>query len=65
MGKLKNTNPDFNSLAKNEEIWFDYVKDQRKRMEELDELRTKSAQLWAEYEKEAKEAGVSEEKLNQ
>ena len=26
MSKLKTDNPEYNSLAKNEEIWFDYVK---------------------------------------
>ena len=38
MSRLKTDNPDFNSLKKNEEIWFEYAKQQEERLNDIRKL---------------------------
>ena len=64
LSKLKNTSSEFNDLAKNEKVWWEYVKEQRERMEKLEHMSTESAKLWEEYVEEAKAKGESEETIN-
>ena len=64
MSKLKTDNPDFNSLAKNEQIWFDYAKEQEKKLKGIKDLDNESSKLWSEYEEDLKKQNISEEEIN-
>lgn len=64
MSKLKSTDANYNSLAENEKIWFEYAEEQEKKMREIEEMREKTDDLWGQYVEKARKEGKSEEEIN-
>jgi len=64
MSKLKSTDANYNSLAENEKIWFEYTEEQEKKMREIEEMREKTDDLWGQYVEKARKEGKSEEEIN-
>lgn len=64
MSKLKSTDSNYNSLAKNEEIWFEYYQEQQKRLKDIQELGAELDSEWGRYVENARKEGRSEEKIN-
>lgn len=64
MSKLKNTDANYNSLAENEKIWFEYYQEQQKRLKDIQELGTELDSEWGRYVENARKEGRSEEEIN-
>ena len=65
MSKLKNTDANFNSLAENEKIWFEYSKQQEKRLKEIQELNIELDSEWGKYIQKARSEGKSEKEIDE
>lgn len=64
LGKLKNTDSEFNSYAKNAEIFFSYNKKRAEVMTNLKNEQTEADKAWKQYYKIAKKKGITDEELN-
>ena len=65
LSHLKNTDSNFNSLAENEKIWFEYRQEQAEKMEQIEKMSKETDDLWSKFVADAKKDHKSEEEINQ